>query len=68
MSTTPPVYRVVRSTSQTRRGDLPGKPDDWDRRLDQLAERAAQFLPLFEDGPPEPPSDRRSGPLLPAAR
>jgi hypothetical protein len=68
MPTTPTVYRVVRPTSQSPRGDGPGKPDDWERRLDQLADRAAQFLPLFEDGPPDPPTGRRSGQQPPAAR
>jgi hypothetical protein len=62
MPTTPTVYRVVRPASPRRWGDHRGKSSDWERRLDQLADRAAQFLPLFEDGPPEPPTGRRSTP------
>jgi hypothetical protein len=54
----PSPHRVVRSVSRKRRGVPPEKPADWERRLDRLAARADQFLPLFEDGPPAPPTER----------
>jgi hypothetical protein len=64
----PAPYRVVRSLSRTPPGERPDKPTGWEERLNQLAARADQFLPLFEDGPPAPPQERgllgRRGPNL----
>jgi hypothetical protein len=67
MPTSLAVYRVIRSIRHDQGGG-PGRPANWKRRLDQLADRAAQFLPLFEDGPPDLPTGRRSGPQPPAGR
>jgi hypothetical protein len=49
-------------------GRQPQKTVHWERRHNQLAARAAQFPPLSEDGPLDPPTRHPPVSQLPADR